>query len=76
MVELGIWEHYRGGRYEVVMNALLENNEEPAVVYRALYENDKSEYWIRTEQDFLAEVEVDGQLVPRFKLVESYGKDL
>ncbi len=76
MVELGIWEHYKGGRYEVVINALLENSEEPAVVYRALYENNKSEYWIRTEQDFLAMVEVAGQQVPRFKLVELHGKDL
>lgn len=76
MVELGIWEHYKGGRYEVVINALLENTEEPAVVYRALYENDKSEYWIRTEQDFLSEVELDGVMVPRFKLVQKHGSNL
>ncbi len=76
MVQPGIWEHYKGGRYEVVLNALLENDERPAVVYRALYSNDKSEYWIRTEQDFLAEVEVNGQSMPRFKLVEAHDQDL
>ena len=66
MIALGVYKHYKGGEYEVIANGLLENTEEPAVVYKALYDNPKSEVWIRTEADFLATVEHSGQQVPRF----------
>ncbi|HMQ01870.1 MAG TPA: DUF1653 domain-containing protein [Candidatus Doudnabacteria bacterium] len=69
MIELGTYEHYKGGRYEVIAVGLLEATGEPAVVYKALYENPKSEVWIRTETDFIAEVEVDGKIIPRFRKV-------
>lgn len=70
MVPLGKYQHYKGGEYEVLLNALLENTEESAVVYKTMYENSKSEYWIRTEADFTAAVEVDGKTVPRFQKID------
>lgn len=66
-VEPGIYEHYKGGRYEVIGIGLIEATEEPAVIYKALYENSLSEYWIRSVPSFLETVEVDGKTVPRFK---------
>ncbi|HAG27553.1 TPA: DUF1653 domain-containing protein [Patescibacteria group bacterium] len=69
MIELGEYEHYKGGRYEVIANAIYESTEEPVVVYKALYDNSMSEYWVRTELDFNSEVEFEGKTVPRFKKV-------
>lgn len=66
MVPLGKYQHFKGGQYEVIANGLLESTEEPVVIYKTLYENPKSEIWVRTEQDFLASVERNGQLIPRF----------
>lgn len=70
MVPLGKYQHYKGGQYEVIANGLLESTEQPVVVYKALYSNPKSEVWVRTESDFTAMVEVDGQTRPRFKKLD------
>ncbi|HMR55550.1 MAG TPA: DUF1653 domain-containing protein [Candidatus Doudnabacteria bacterium] len=69
MVELGEYEHYKGGRYEVIVNAIYESTEEPVVVYKVLYGNTMSEYWVRTESDFNSEVEFEGKTMPRFRKV-------
>jgi len=53
----------------VIANAIYESTEEPVVVYKALYDNSMSEYWVRTELDFNSEVEFEGKTVPRFKKV-------
>jgi hypothetical protein len=71
MVELGIYEHFKGGRYEVIGEGLLESTEEPVVIYKALYENERSSLWVRPVSSFLETVEVEGQLIPRFKIIES-----
>lgn len=67
-VELGAsYAHYKGGRYKVEAVALLEATNEPAVVYRAEY--DQRLVFIRPFSIWQEKVEWQGKLVPRFAKV-------
>lgn len=70
LVEIGsIYYHYKSwnNHYEIIDIAMLEANEEPAVIYKPLYiDSEKSFNWIRPLSDFVAEVEVDGKIMKRF----------
>ncbi len=57
------YQHYKGGRYEIVATGFLEDSEAPCVVYRSL---EKHIVWVRTAKNFLETVEYDGNTVPRF----------
>lgn len=63
-----IFEHYKGGKYEIVATGFLEDSETPCVVYRSLLKNI---VWVRTAKNFLEAVEHEGQVRARFKHVES-----
>ena len=71
-IKLGIYEHYKGGRYKVLMLAKLEETHESMVVYQALY-GDES-FWVRPLAIFQEDVEVDGKKVPRFRFIENESK--
>lgn len=60
------YEHYKGGRYEIVATGFLEDTETPCVAYRSL---EKGIVWVRTAKNFLENIEHDGQTVPRFKKI-------
>ena len=64
-LKLGIYEHYKGNRYEVLGIARHSETMEELVVYRALY----GEYglWVRPLLMFQEDVEVEGKKVPRFR---------
>jgi len=66
-IQKGIYRHYKGNEYEVLMTARHSETEEWMVVYRALY----GEYgvWVRPYEMFCETVEVDGQKVERFKFL-------
>lgn len=64
-IEPGIYEHYKGNRYEVLGVALHSETLEPMVVYRPLYKS-KATLWVRPYKMFLESVTVDGQTRPRF----------
>ncbi|SFR74959.1 Protein of unknown function [Agromyces sp. CF514] len=66
-VSPGLYEHYKGNRYEVLELARHSETEEWFVVYRALYGDHG--VWIRPLGMF-AET-VDGARVPRFRRVET-----
>ena len=70
MVDKGIYRHYKGQRYEVIGVAKHSENETVMVVYRALYGN--FDLWVRPLSMFNESVLVDGELCPRFKLIEKY----
>ncbi|MEZ4180535.1 MAG: DUF1653 domain-containing protein [Candidatus Doudnabacteria bacterium] len=70
-VKKGIYQHYKGGQYMVIAQALSENDHKPVVVYKSLDGNPVSEYWVRGIEDFLAEVEIDEQSKPRFKFISA-----
>lgn len=67
-LRLGIYQHYKGNRYQVLHLAKHSETEEDLVVYRALY----GQYgvWVRPLGMFKEMVEVQGKSVPRFELIQ------
>lgn len=61
----GIYRHYKGNRYEVLMIGTHTETKEPLVIYKALYA--PFEVWVRPIAMFSETVEVDGEVFPRFK---------
>ncbi len=69
VVEGGLYRHYKDKLYRVLYVARHSETEELLVIYQALY----GEYgiWARPLDMFLESVTLpDGQIVPRFALVE------
>lgn len=66
----GIYRHYKGELYEVMEVAMHSETGERLVVYRALY----GDYgvWVRPLGMFAENVEKDGNLVPRFALLQTF----
>lgn len=67
-VPQGIYRHYKGNLYQVLLTAHHSETEEALVVYRCLY----GEYgvWVRPLAMFTETVEVEGKEVPRFELIK------
>lgn len=65
----GIYRHYKGPEYRVFGTARHSETEEWMVFYQCLY-GDFS-LWVRPLSMFLETVEVDGEQVPRFALIEA-----
>lgn len=63
----GIYEHFKGNRYEVVQVVKHSETLEHMVVYRALYGT--NETWVRPISMFMGTVERDGAKFPRFKYI-------
>ncbi|WP_296257085.1 MULTISPECIES: DUF1653 domain-containing protein [unclassified Pseudomonas] len=65
----GLYRHYKGPEYRVFGVAKHSETEEQVVFYQALY----GEYglWVRPLSMFTESVEVDGEQVPRFALVQA-----
>jgi hypothetical protein len=61
--DTSIYQHYKGGTYEIVATGFLEDSEVPCVVYRSL---EKNIVWVRTAKNFLENVEHNGKIQPRF----------
>jgi len=64
---LGIYEHYKGNRYEVLGEVTHSETMERLVLYKALY----GEYglWVRPKEMFRETVIVDGQEKKRFTYI-------
>jgi len=65
----GLYRHYKGPEYRVFGVARHSETEETLVVYQALY----GDYglWVRPLSMFRETVEVDGQAIPRFALIQA-----
>lgn len=68
-LESGVYEHYKGKRYEVIGVALHTETLDPLVVYRPLYKTD-TPLWTRPYGMFIETVSVDGLVVPRFRRLD------
>lgn len=68
MITPGIYRHYKGGEYEVIGVGKNEATLEDVVIYKALY--DGGGLWVRTLKVFEEMVEVNGEMVPRFKFIK------
>ena len=64
----GIYEHYKGNRYELLYVANHSETLEKMVVYKALY--GEGEIWVRPAHMWNETVNVNGKEVERFKFVE------
>ena len=63
----GLYQHYKGGEYEVLAVVRHSETLEPLVLYRPLY-ND-SGLWVRPYAMFCEDVVVEGQAMRRFSPV-------
>jgi hypothetical protein len=60
-----VFQHYKGGNYEIIATGFLEDTEAPCVIYRSL---EKNIVWVRTAKNSLEQIEYQGAIQPRFKL--------
>lgn len=67
-IPCGIYEHYKGNKYEVIGVAWHSETLEKLVVYRALY--GAHNLWVRPLKMFLEDVIVGEKTIPRFEYRE------
>lgn len=68
-IQTGIYQHYKGQQYRVFAVAQHSETEELMVVYQALY--GAFGLWVRPLMMFVEQVEVAGQMQPRFALLSA-----
>ncbi|MEM5498831.1 DUF1653 domain-containing protein [Paraglaciecola mesophila] len=68
-IAVGKYRHYKGNDYEVIGVAKHSEDESELVVYRPMY--GERGLWVRPLSMFKETVKVNGQTVPRFRLIES-----
>ena len=66
-MQTGIYEHYKGKKYNVIDIARHSETDELLVLYRPMY-GDES-LWVRPFSMFFEKITVNGFLVPRFKYI-------
>lgn len=69
----GVYVHYKSDElcYEVMGVGRSTETDEEYVIYKPLYDKvGQPEFWVRPISMFLGKVDLDGQLVPRFRKVE------
>ena len=67
-IKPGIYQHFKGNRYEVIGLASHSETMEPMVVYRALY--GEGGLWVRPAAMWNETVERDNYSGPRFQYIE------
>lgn len=68
-IQTGVYQHYKGPQYRVLGVAKHSESEEELVVYQALY--GAFGLWVRPLSMFIEQVEVEGQMQPRFALLQA-----
>lgn len=63
-LKAGVYQHYKGGEYQVYELARHSETEELLVVYRPLYGD--RQLWVRPYEMFIEPVVIDGVEQPRF----------
>ena len=69
-IKPGKYQHYKGNFYQVVGVAKHSETLEELVVYKASYQPEGENLWVRPLAMFLEDVMVDGRKIKRFKRVE------
>jgi len=72
-IEPGLYEHYKGNRYEVVGVAHHSETLEELVVYQALYNTTdfgENALWVRPLAMFTESIILNGKETPRFKRID------
>jgi hypothetical protein len=68
-LKLGIYQHYKGNKYQVLGVAIHSETLEELVIYKVLYGEGLT--WVRPLKMFLENVEIEGNEVPRFTFLQS-----
>lgn len=68
-IELGLYKHYKGNIYEVIGVAKHSETLEEMVVYKATYQAEGQNLWVRPLKLFLETIIVNGQSVKRFEKI-------
>jgi hypothetical protein len=67
----GIYKHSKTGNlYKVHFIAKHSETLEDLVVYEALYDSDKSRYWVRPKEMFEEIVDIKGKKITRFEFIK------
>ena len=69
-VDLGVYQHFKGNKYQVIGVGLDSRDKKPVVIYQALY-GDRM-LWTRPVHEWADIVDYHGEYVPRFKFISSY----
>jgi hypothetical protein len=65
----GTYRHYEGREYEVIGVARHSETMEELVVYKALYQPEDDNLWVRPKAMFFEEIERNGQRMKRFEKI-------
>lgn len=66
----GVYKHFKGGEYLALFTVKHSETLEDYVVYISLYENKRSQTWIRPLKDFNGYKKLENDIkVKRFKLI-------
>jgi len=68
-IELGLYKHYKGNIYEVIGVAKHSETIEEMVVYKATYQAEGQNLWVRPLKLFLETIIVNGQIIKRFEKI-------
>lgn len=68
-LKTGKYKHYKGKLYDVIGTARHSETLEELVVYKALYQPEGENLWVRPLKMFLEEIEINGKKVKRFEIV-------
>lgn len=65
----GVYQHYKGNKYEVLYVGIHTETLEDVIIYRSLDSADK--VWVRPRKMFEDKVKVNNRLISRFTKVEN-----
>ncbi len=71
-LKLGIYQHFKGGKYEVLGVVKHSETSEEMVLYKHL---DDGTLWVRPKSMFLETVQKQGKKIPRFKFISQLKDD-
>ncbi len=71
-MKLGLYKHYKGNIYEVIGIAKHSETLEELVVYKATYQPDGENLWVRPKVMFTELITVDGKQVKRFEFIDAH----
>jgi hypothetical protein len=70
MLKKGKYRHYKGKEYELIGIARHSETLEELVVYKALYQSEGENLWVRPLKMLTEEITIDGITLKRFELME------
>jgi hypothetical protein len=68
-LESGLYKHYKGNIYEVIGIARHSETLEELVVYKATYQKEGENLWVRPLVMFMENIIVDGEEKQRFEKI-------